>query len=1056
MPRHSDIRFTFESASSVAFDVAGFRLEESLSQPFVLNVDLSSCNPSVDFGQVLDQPACLTIWRGEQPIRYVHGVVSTVEQGTTGFRRTRYSVVVEPRMARAGLRSNWRISQQQTVPEILQTVLKRSGVIDVEQRLSKEHLPREYCVQPGESDLDFFQRLSAEEGLYYAFEHSAHGHRLIQGDVLYTHGVIPGGPVTYNPMPAGDSDEPCLHTFRYTENVRTARQVQRDYTFKHPRYNQQHASDGNNLTNQARDYERYDYPGRYKQDEAGKPFTKTRLLSLRRDAQVATVEGDDARLQPGLAFDLQGHPREAWNTGWRAIAIVHTGVQNISQEEDSSDATTGTHYSYTAEIIPDQVEWKAPLCPKPRIDGPQIATVVGPQGEEIFCDEFGRVKVQFPWDREGNHDEHSSCWIRVSQNWAGAAWGHMALPRIGQEVIIGHLDGDCDQPILIGRTYPATHPTPYELPRHKTRMTIKSQTHKGNGSNELRFEDEKDQEEIYVHAQKDQNIIVNNDETTRIGHDRQENVENDETIRIGHDRTESVGNDEQVTIGRNRTHQIGQDAFLSIERNHAINIGKDRHETVGNNRHDKTTANHVIDIGGHVEQTVQGHHKLSAGQSIERQTQRYQLHAGESIEIKVQAGSITIDSNGIVIDALKILIKGPVQQSSGAYTGAAWHGAAFAESLLAPFITAPIALTCAAWSEGGTTGTQGYDTHTASMAPQATDQPAASENNATKDTATPPSVPHTPAPMTCDWKLKSFKETHCSMPMETATYYQLDENKRHVLDRDGKPTLCSGPATMPFELAFDGDAKVLTAAVRIAVKLKDMYELDAVTGKPKADTEGRPIGVPYDSTGNGSNAPPEVRAKFLVANRSVATLDFTGLKQRIERVLNQNNYRLTLSDCAQGAACGCIVPVQFVVHFLDPGVKGQGKPHDSIDLFPRAVRADAGSWSELTVSFDKFRNEFVTTAVECISAHEAGHLFSWPDEYWSNGGSIHQQYVKQQEIDFTKGDELKGQLVWQLNTDDTLMGYGAYKNSVQTPEYYLYRIRDWFTRKTGKRWKLTT
>jgi type VI secretion system secreted protein VgrG len=666
VPRLSDMRFTFQPASGIAVQVVEFRLEESLSSLFKLAVDLSSENPALDFGQLLDQPALLTLWHGEQAVRYVHGIISSVEQGATGFRRTRYRVVVEPQLARADLRSDWRIFQQQTVPQILQTVLKRSGIADAEQHLANAHLPREYCVQPGETDLAFFARLSGEEGLYYAFEHSAQGHTLIQADVLYTHGVIPGGPVAYNPMPGGDPAEPCIQSLRYIENVRTARQTQADYTFKHPQYGQRHTSTGTNLSHQATDYERVDWPGRYKVDEAGKPFTQARLLSLRRDAQIATITGDDPRLQPGYAFDLEGHPREEWNSGWRTVAMVHTGKQTTSQEEDSAEATVGTHYSYTAEIIPDRVEWKPPILPKPRIDGPQMAFVVGPRNEEIFCDEFGRVRVQFVWDRYGNRDEYSSCWIRVSQNWAGAAWGHMAIPRIGQEVIVSYIDGDPDQPVITGRTYPATNPPPYELPRYKTRMTIKSQTHKGTGYNELAFEDESGAEQIIVHAERDQNIVVNNDETTQIGNDRKEDVTRDETISIGRHRTESVGENEQVTIGKDRRHQINQDAFLSIERNHTINVGKDKVESVGNHRKDQTTANHISDVGGHVEQTVQGHHKLNAGQSIERQTQVYQLGTSDHVVIRGPGGSITIDGGGIAIEGLAIKFKGPIQQSNGA------------------------------------------------------------------------------------------------------------------------------------------------------------------------------------------------------------------------------------------------------------------------------------------------------------------------------------------------------------------------------------------------------
>ncbi|WP_199101159.1 type VI secretion system tip protein TssI/VgrG, partial [Dyella sp. ASV21] len=226
-------------------------------------------------------------------------------------------------------------------------------------------------------------------------------------------------------------------------------------------------------------------------------------------------------------------------------------------------------------------------------------------------------------------NEHRSYWVPVAQGWAGAGWGAMAIPRIGQQVMIDYVDGDCDRPMVIGRVYNALNPPPYALPRHKTRITIKSQTHKGKGSNELRFEDEAGQEEIYVHAQRDQNIVVEHDETTRVGHDRTEQVEHDERITIGHDRSENVGENEEVAIGRDRRHQIGQDAFLQVERNHTVTIGKDHLETVGHHRHEKIAANHTVEVGGHVQATVQGHHTLHAGQRIERQTQRYELRAGE-------------------------------------------------------------------------------------------------------------------------------------------------------------------------------------------------------------------------------------------------------------------------------------------------------------------------------------------------------------------------------------------------------------------------------------------
>ncbi|MGE8149775.1 type VI secretion system tip protein TssI/VgrG [Pseudomonas vancouverensis] len=301
------------------------------------------------------------------------------------------------------------------------------------------------------------------------------------------------------------------------------------------------------MNNQHKDYERYDYPGRYKRDIAGKPFTKTRLAALRNDAKLAHLQGDDARLQPGLAFDLNEHPREDFNDRWRTIAVSHQGKQHSSLEEESFGSDHGTSYEMQASAIRWTSDWKAPLRDKPCIDGPQIATVVGPPGEEIYCDQWGRVKVQFPWDRSDKNNDQSSCWIRVAQGWAGATWGAMAIPRVGQELIISYLDGDPDQPIATGRAYRQTNLPPYELPKHKTRMTIKSRTHKGAGFNELRFEDELGQQEVYIHAEKDKNV----------------HIKHDNTIFVGNNRKEEVGNDEQITVGNDQSNKIGRDRTLA-------------------------------------------------------------------------------------------------------------------------------------------------------------------------------------------------------------------------------------------------------------------------------------------------------------------------------------------------------------------------------------------------------------------------------------------------------------------------------------------------------------
>jgi type VI secretion system secreted protein VgrG len=662
MPSQSDLRFTFQPlVGRSEFEVVSFELDEAISMPFQLKLELISFEDDVDFGQLLDKPVLFTIWRGERPLRYVHGLVSTFSQGETGFHRTRYRALVEPVLARAGLRSNWRIFQQQTVPQILEIMLKRQGITGYELKSVDKHEVREFCVQAGETDLDFIARLAAEEGFVYRFEHTPKLHKLLITDRLLGLGQISLGAikvededenffddetdpnqVLYHANSGGDQARPCLRRLRYSEQVRTARQVQRDYTFTHPAYRQEQRADGSDLKHQSTTYERFDYPGRYKRGAVGAPFTATRITAWRHDARMAEVEGDDVRLQPGLSFTLIEHPRKDLNMHWRVTRVHHEGTQFTSLQEEAAGAQQGTRYTQAAVLVPGRTEWRPAPLPKPRIDGPQMATVVGPKGEEIYCDQWGRVKVSFPWDRESQDNEFSSCWVRVSQGWAGGSWGSMAIPRIGQDVIIQYVDADPDQPLITGRTYCGNQLPPYDLPKHKTRMTIKSQTHKGDGFNELRFDDELGKEEVFIHAQRDQNNIVGNDETTRVGRNR----------------VEQVGQDEQLTIGNNFRQETARDHTQFIGQNSRVDIKQDLTEQVGNNRSETTGANQRVVVGNHSELVIKGAQSISVGQGVQTRTTVYQLLASERIEFRSPGGSIVLDAQGITINGLTLDLQG--------------------------------------------------------------------------------------------------------------------------------------------------------------------------------------------------------------------------------------------------------------------------------------------------------------------------------------------------------------------------------------------------------------
>ncbi|WP_129934018.1 type VI secretion system Vgr family protein, partial [Pseudomonas sp. SWI36] len=531
--------------------------------------------------------------------------------------------------------------QHKTVPQILELMLKRQGIDQYELRASMDHQVREFCVQAGETDLDFIARLAAEEGFVYRFAHSEKLHKLIITDRLQSLGLISHGAVKaddedeglfdddepidpdsvlYQANSGGDQAMPCLRRLRYSEQVRTARQVQRDHTFTNPAYRQEHRAAGPFLEHQSKEYEYFDYPGRYKRDAVGKPFTENRITALRHDVRIAEVQGDDVRLQPGLSFTLTGHPRDDLNVHWRVNTVTHKGHQFTSLQEEAADVDVSTRYEQTAVLVPGRTEWRPAPLKKPRIDGPHMATVVGPPGEEIYCDEWGRVKVSFPWDRESQNNEFSSCWLRVSQGWAGGSWGSMAIPRIGQDVIIHYVNGDPDQPMITGRTYCGDQLPPYDLPDHKTRMTIKSQTHKGEGFNELRFEDELGKEEVFIHAQRDQNTLVNHNQS----------------LSVGVDRTQQIGQDESIAIGRNRLRVV--------------------------------KANDTLKVGGGKNDLIAGDYEVEAGNTLRLKCGKtlIEMHANGTLNITCETFNFTAQQTGQINTLAAKLDLNPTGSSAGA------------------------------------------------------------------------------------------------------------------------------------------------------------------------------------------------------------------------------------------------------------------------------------------------------------------------------------------------------------------------------------------------------
>ncbi|MCC4237439.1 type VI secretion system tip protein VgrG [Vibrio anguillarum] len=613
----STLNFTLkvDGLADDAFVVREYQGQESLSESALANgepcygfryhIELASRQSTLSAIDVVDKTAQLTVFRNGGVVQRVHGIVRQFSKGDIGHHHTFYSLTLVPALERLSLRQNSRIFQLKTVPEILSIVLHEMGIDDYAFALKRECLQREFCVQYRETDIHFLHRLAAEEGLVYHLLHEEGKHTLIFSDDSQSLTQL-DTPIPYNVLSGGIADTPYISNLISHTQSQVAESQLADYSFKKPTYGFKQSALGTAMDYQQTHYEHFDFPGRFKDDESGKAFNQIRLEYLRRQARTAQGQSNEARLQAGTLFDLVEHLDDSANRDWVVVQVNHQGRQPQALEE--SGGSGATTYSNQFTLIPADVTWRATPHTKPQVDGPCIAHVVGPDGEEIFCDEYGRVKLHFPWDRYSNGDEHSSCWVRVSQGWAGSQYGMMAIPRIGHEVIVDFLNGDPDQPLVTGRAYHATNKAPYTLPDNKTKTVLRSETHQGEGFNELSFEDQAGQEKIYLHAQKDYEALVLNDATTHIKHDKHLTVDNDQFSHIK--------NNQHLTVEGESRQKIALD--------HSLEVGGSLHQKIG----EKT----VFDSGNEVH--------LKAGNKLV-------LDAGNEITIKAAGSFIKVDGGGV-------------------------------------------------------------------------------------------------------------------------------------------------------------------------------------------------------------------------------------------------------------------------------------------------------------------------------------------------------------------------------------------------------------------------
>lgn len=588
--------------SPLGEDVLLFRrmtATEHLGRPFEFELDIYSEDHSIKFDQVLGQTMTVELELPGGGSRHFNGLVARFRHAGTHGRFALYHATLRPWLWFLTRTADCRIFQEKTAPDIIKEVFRDHGFTDIEDSLSGSYRTWEYCVQYRETDFNFVSRLMEQEGIYYYFKHEMGKHTLVLADSYSAHNSVPNyTKIPYYPPDVHDRRErDHISSWEMSQEVQPGTYVHTDFNFTRPKANLQAKSSKPRSHAHATE-EIYDYPGEYTESGEGQTYARVRLEELGAQFERLDGAGNARGLAVGHLFELTNYPRSDQNREYLVVAATHV---LLSDEYSATTEAPEEPYFCSFTAMESHTPYRAPcVTPKPVVQGPQTAMVVGKAGEEIWTDQYGRVKVKFHWDRLSSGDEKSSCWIRVAQIWAGKNWGGMFIPRIGQEVIVDFLEGDPDRPIITGRVYNGDAMPPYGLPDHATRSTVKSNSSKGGGGyNEIRFEDKKGQEEFFAHAQKDMNVVVLNNQTVQ--------VYNNQTIEVTKDLTETVKKGNRTT---------------------EISMGN---ETLTVKMGDQTT-------------------KVELGKSS--------LEAMQSIELKVGASSIKLDPFSITLTSPTIKIAG--------------------------------------------------------------------------------------------------------------------------------------------------------------------------------------------------------------------------------------------------------------------------------------------------------------------------------------------------------------------------------------------------------------
>src|SRR6187399_752891 len=670
---------------------------EAMGQPFEYEVDLLSTDEQLDFSKLLGHPMLVLLELPNSQKREFSGIVTRfVLAGTLG-RYVRYRATLRPWLWLMTRRSNCRIFQKQTVPQIIMALFREHQFSDFEDKLSSNYRQWEYLVQYRESDFNFVSRMMEQEGIYYYFRHEKGKHTLVLSDSYSAHKPVPGYEVIpYIARTLDHVADDSIDSWRAVQQITSGALKVDDYDFLNPR-----SKLGSTLAPgadyQFGDYEIYDYPGEFADLGQADTQVKLRLQAETAQHDIVRGEGNARGVHSGALFSMIDFPRADQNKEYlvfnTSISIRARGYESVS---DSASALEEPTFRVSFGAIEAKKNFRvARTTPKPVVRGPQTAVVVGQDGQEIWTDQYGRVKVQFRWDRRQGFDEDSSCWVRVAQLWAGSGWGSLHTPRIGQEVMIDFLEGNPDRPVVTGRLYNADNMPPFEPKTTPTQSGIKSHSSKGGGIdnyNEICFEDKKGEEKFNIQAEKDMTTLVKNNQTNTIKASRSSSTGGSDSVSVGGDRSLSVTGARTVTVTKSNTETYKDTRKVEVTGTNTFKVTGAHTGTYENTRTatitliDTTTANagKMTDVTGKYGITASTKYEVTQGannfvlegpkakltngkSTITLDGGKISIAAPEEIVLSVGGNTITIGS-GRTIDVV----------AAGAATGSGGKGGSLA------------------------------------------------------------------------------------------------------------------------------------------------------------------------------------------------------------------------------------------------------------------------------------------------------------------------------------------------------------------------------------------